>query len=59
MGIFGRKKKRDKGLEHIREYIFSKPKKVKKSPTKSQLKSRRVSARKHQKIARRIWRKLI
>ncbi len=59
MGIFGRKKKRDKGLEHIKSYIFSKPKKVKKSPTKAQLKAKRVSARKHQKITRRIWRKLI
>ncbi len=59
MGIFGRKKKRDVGLEHIKEYIFSKPKKVKKPPTKAQLKAKRVSLRKHKKIARKIWQKLI
>jgi hypothetical protein len=36
-----------------------KPSKVKKAATKSQLKARRVSLRKHKRIAKRIWRKLI
>lgn len=49
----------DKTLISLRKKLFSKPKREKKKPTKSWLKAKRASTRKHKRIGRKILSKLI